>query len=290
MTESIPRNIGDFEVISKLGNGAIGEVYKVRKPSIHGPVALKIMHEELKYDNNLIRTFFEEVDAMSSLNHPNILLIFDKHMIDGTPAYTAQHHPTDLRKRINHGNLEREDLFKLAIGIASALEYTHKKRFRHMDLKPSNVYVSEQGEAVLGDYHLVRHLELESEITSSGGQGTPDYMSPEQRWNFQHRRPSRRIDQRSDIYSFGVLLYEMATGSLPKGGYQPISEHRSDLPKGLDQVVEKSFAEKPEQRYQDASEVVRDLKMLRSGRSLQGKRSWHTFSEKAVIAAAVVAG
>ena len=279
----IGRTISHYRVIEKLGSGGMGVVYKAEDIRLHRFVALKFLPDELAQDPQALPRFQREAQAASALNHPNICTIYDVGQQDSQYFIAMELlEGQTLQTRIGGRPLPLETLLDLALQIADALETAHRQSIVHRDLKPSNIFVTSRGDAKLLDFGLAKHLRLGSAVpadtpTFSGpitvrGQiiGTIAYMSPEQ-------VQDKDIDARSDIFSFGAVLYEMATGRCAFAGESTaavIAEILRGEPKSakvlnpavpdeLQRVIGKALEKDPADRYQSANDLMIDLRRLK---------------------------
>jgi serine/threonine protein kinase/Flp pilus assembly protein TadD len=267
---------GHYEILEKIGEGGYGEVYKGRDLHVPRFVALKFLYPHLINSKDAMLRFQQEARAVSALSHPNIVILhdFDTEADTGRVflvlEYLAGGTLKQLIRRITTaGPLNPADLLRYAVSIAAGLSHAHRHGIIHRDVKPSNIMFSEERIVKLTDFGLAK-AKTERDITEPGGNpGTVCYMSPEQILG-------RKLDHRTDIFSFGVVLYEMATGRLPfaassnyealqKITMQPVPlvrQTRPDLPEELDRIIQRATAKNPSERYQEMQEVENALLAL----------------------------
>ncbi len=282
-----PSRLKHYEIVSRLGSGGMGVVYRARDTRLGRTVALKMLHSELAHDDERSRRFEREARIVSALSHPGIATLYDFDR-DGETVFLTMElidGPT-LRERLSTGPLGIEEAFDCAIQVAEALAAAHTAGVVHRDLKPENVMRARSGYYKVLDFGVARarddegagttHLETRSWSTSAGAlMGTVSYMSPEQALGHV-------VDLRSDVFAFGVLLYEILTGNVPFRGANvvatadailhaepaPLTQLRKDVPAALERIVQRCLEKEPDRRYADAGAVVADLKAAREGREI----------------------
>jgi serine/threonine protein kinase len=263
--------ISHYHLLDKLGEGAMGEVYRAEDTRLRRTVALKFLAAGRLTDAGLRQRFLHEAQAAASLDHSNICTVYEVDDQDGeiflAMAYIDG--PT-LQKKISQRPLQLEEAVEIAIQIGEGLEAAHERGIVHRDIKSSNILLTSRGQAKITDFGLAI-LADQTRLTQTGAMvGTPGYMSPEQ-------ARSEGADARSDLWSLGVVLYEMVSGQLPFGGNtapaaifailhrepEPLTALRSGVPLELDRIVAKALAKNAAQRYQHVADILVDLRAVK---------------------------
>jgi predicted Ser/Thr protein kinase len=246
-----------LEILELLGRGGMGTVYKARQRNLDRFIALKVIPPDAAADPAFAERFAREARAMARLNHPNIVTVYDfSHENDFYWLMMEYVDGVNLRHALRAGHLQPREALAIVPQVCDALQYAHDQGVVHRDIKPENVLLDRTGRVKIADFGLAKLLgKGPDDFTLTRTQqvmGTPRYMAPE-----QIERPTT-VDHRADIYSLGVVLYEMLTGELPLGRFDPPS-HKVQVDVRIDQVVLRALEKAPERRYQRASEIKTDL-------------------------------
>src|SRR2546426_2187692 len=274
---AVGERIDRYEVVSLLGSGGMGEVYLAHDEKLDRKIALKLLPSHFTTNEERLRRFQQEARAASALNHPNIITIHEIGQVESRNFIATEFVDGEtLRQRMRHGPLSLHESLDIAIQVCGALAAAHKAGIVHRDIKPENIMLRHDGYVKVLDFGLAKLTEEHKSTTqvqaaenvnvSSGLlMGTVKYMSPEQAQGLQ-------VDARSDIFSFGVVLYEMIAGRAPFEGrtanelIAAILEKeppRANLPDGIRYLISKALRKKKEERYQTIADLMADLKGLR---------------------------
>ncbi|MAI70130.1 MAG: protein kinase [Rhodopirellula sp.] len=251
-----------LEIIKLVGTGGMAAVYKAKQPGLDRFVALKILPEEFSHDVKFALRFTREARTLAKLSHPNIISVFEFGNIGDTYYFLMEFiDGTTLREIVAGGQLAPEQALSIVPHLCDALQYAHDKRVVHRDIKPENILISSDGVVKIADFGLSRIIGNETHQTKLTGthqiMGTPRYMAPEQ------LESSRGVDHRADIYSLGVVFYEMLTGELPMGYFAAPSK-KVEIDVRLDEVVLRTLEKEPQRRYQTASQIKSDVQSITS--------------------------
>jgi eukaryotic-like serine/threonine-protein kinase len=282
----IGRTVSHYRIVEKIGGGGMGVVYKAEDITLGRPVALKFLPEELTKDPQALERFRREARAASALNHPNICTIYETGEDDGRNFMAMEFlEGVTLKERIRRKLPDLGELLEIGMEIAEGLDAAHAKGIIHRDIKPANIFISERGHAKILDFGLAKLTSRDLDATATQDPGSSDandltspgsaigtvaYMSPEQALG-------ESVDARTDLFSFGLVLYEMATGRQAFSGntaaviFHAILERQPAparivnpaIPVKLDEIIGKAIEKDPEIRYQHASDIRTDLRRLR---------------------------
>jgi serine/threonine protein kinase/TolB-like protein/Tfp pilus assembly protein PilF len=292
----VGQSLGHYRILSLLGKGGMGEVYRARDTKLDRTVALKLLPAELAANQERMRRFVREAKAASALNHPHVATIYEIGEAGGVSFIAMEYvEGRTLAAEINGRPLDAAKVIEIAAQVADALDEAHSKGITHRDIKPANLMLTPRGRVKVLDFGLAKvahpsgqdelsQFHAQSQTTPGVVMGTVAYMSPEQALG-------REVDHRSDIFSLGVALYEMATGQRPFRGAtasetidhilhsepEPLAQFNERVPAGLAQIVSKCLEKDREQRYQSARDLLTDLDQLKSG-SLSAPRALPTAS------------
>jgi len=273
MQNLVGKTLGKYRIVSKLGTGGMAEVYKAYQPGLNRYVAVKVMHSHLSQDADFLGRFEREALATGKLRHPNIVQAMDFDQDSNIYFMVMEfiNGPTlkdEFKYRIRQGKaFTLEEITRIFQALAEAIDYAHARKMVHRDLKPANVMINEEGHVLLTDFGIARIMGGTQHTATGAMAGTPAYMSPEQ-------GQGKHVDERSDIYALGIILYELVTGSVPYEADTPIAivlKHITEplpmprkvnpkLPESVERVILKAMSKAPQDRYQTAGDMGQALR------------------------------
>jgi serine/threonine protein kinase len=258
--EEIAALFPHLEIIGLLGQGGMGAVYKARQPALDRFVALKVLPSASAEDPGFAERFNREARALARLNHPNIVAVYDFGQAGGMPYFLMEYvEGSTLRQVAQAGRLSPRETLGIVVQICEALQFAHDEGVVHRDIKPENILLDAKGRVKIADFGIAKVLDqAPQDIALTGARevmGTAHYMAPEQ---FEH---PQSVDHRADIFSLGVVFYELLTGELPLGKFAPPSQ-KVQADARLDGVVLHTLEKEPDRRYQHASEVKTDVETI----------------------------
>ncbi len=256
----LARFFPELEILELIGRGGMGAVYKARQKRLDRFVALKILPASVSRAPAFAERFAREAQALARLTHSHIVAVHDSGQADGLFYFLMEFvDGMNLRQLLDAGKVAPKEALAIVPQICDALQYAHDKGIVHRDIKPENILLAKDGTVKIADFGLVKLVGLEAKDQTITGShevmGTPHYMAPEQVEHPQH------VDHRADIYSLGVVFYEMLTGELPIGRFAPPSR-KVQIDVRLDEVVLRALEKEPERRYQQASEVKTQVETI----------------------------
>jgi len=284
------RQIPGYQMLERLGAGAMATVYKAKQVSLDRHVAIKILPRKFSSNKQFIERFYAEGKAAAKLNHPNIVGAVDVGMAGETHYFVMEFVDglTVYDELVKHGRYSEKRAIEIAMGVAKALDHSHKQGFIHRDVKPKNVMITKQGVVKLADMGLARAVSDREAAEAEAGKafGTPYYISPEQ------IRGEVDVDQRADIYGLGCTLYHMVTGQVPFDGPNPSAvmhkhlrnepkapdELNPDLSNGVAEVIEAAMSKDRKARYASAADMLIDLEAVAKGEAPPQARKMFDFA------------
>src|SRR5512142_2234020 len=285
-----PTKIGRYEIRGELGRGGMATVYRAYDPSFEREVAIKVLPRELLHDPQFKDRFRREIKTIAALEHPAIVPVYDVGEEDDVPYFVMRYMSGgSLSQWISRGKFSLEDAARIIERVSSALAYAHKNGLVHRDLKPDNILFDNNGAPFISDFGVAKLLDSSTSMTGSGIIGTPAYMSPEQ-------AQGEKVDNRSDIYGLGVIIFQMLSGHQPYNATTPMGvavKHITDpvpeilkanpgLPAETDTIIKTAMAKDPQLRYQTATELAHALSDAAFGKG-QGRAT--KAGEMATVAA-----
>lgn len=266
MSFQIGEQVGAYQIEGKLGQGGMATVYRAYHPALERYVAIKVLHSVFAADEAFIRRFRREARLVAQLDHPNIVPIYDFAEQNGHPYLVMRWVEGEtLRERLSRGMLHKVEIAQVAAAVANALDYAHAQGVLHRDVKPSNIMIGKDGRIAITDFGLARLAEAgESTLSQNMMLGTPQYISPEQ------ARGNGELDKRADIYSLGVVLFELVCGRVPfqsETSYTLVHDHiftpppkagelNGRVPASMEVILKKALAKNPTERYESSGELV----------------------------------
>lgn len=262
-----PTKIGRYEIRGELGRGGMATVYRAWDPSFEREVAIKVLPRELLHDPQFHDRFRREIKTIAALEHPAIVPVYDVGEEDGVPYFVMRYMSGgSLTQWISKGKFTLEDAARIIERVSSALAYAHKNGLVHRDLKPDNILFDNNGDPFISDFGVAKLLDSSTNMTGSGIIGTPAYMSPEQ-------AQGEKVDNRSDIYGLGVIIFQMLSGQQPYSSTTPMGvavKHITDpvpeilkvdpsLPPATDKIIKTAMAKNRDERYPTATDLARAL-------------------------------
>jgi serine/threonine protein kinase len=263
--------VGPYQIQKQLGQGGMATVYKAYHPALDRYVAIKVMDASLSKEQGFIERFRREARVVARLDNSHIVPVYDFDEQDGQPYIVLKFiDGQNLVDRMRASPISRSEILKIISAVGNGLQYAHNRGVLHRDVKPSNVLMASDGKVYLTDFGLARILESTSSLTGDMIVGTPHYMSPEQAMN------AEKLDEGTDIYSFGIMIYEMVIGCLPFDGdttFSVIEDHihkapplptsiKPDLPVEVERVILKTLEKQRSDRYAKVSDLVNAFKKV----------------------------
>ena len=282
MQNIIGQSLGRYQILEQLGEGGMATVYKAYDTRLDRYVAIKVIRNDLfgpTLLERMLKRFEREAKALAKLSHPNIVKVLDYGEHNGAPYLVLEYLPGGtLKGQVMGRPIPWQEAVRLLLPIAGALDYAHEQKIIHRDVKPANILLTEKGQPMLSDFGIAKILEMKEEFTLTGsgtGIGTPEYMAPEQGMG-------KEVDARTDIYSLGIVLYELVTGRKPYTADTPMAvvlkhmtdplprprQYIADLPDIVERVLLKALAKDPQDRYSKISEFADALENADQSRNI----------------------
>ena len=258
---------GRYELHELVGSGGMSNVFRAHDRLLERSVAIKVLHEHYSADEDYVERFRREARSVAQLAHPNIVTVIDRGEEDGRQYIVFEYvEGENLKGLLSHGALPVDEALRYGLQIAGALDFAHKRGLVHRDVKPQNVLLTEEGEPKVTDFGIARSVDVKSVTQSGTVVGTSDYIAPEQ-------ARGEQVDQRTDIYSLGVVLYELLSGEVPYSGdnfvavamqhlHEPVPsvlDRRRDVPVRLDLAVQRAMAKDPADRFESMEQLIDEL-------------------------------
>jgi serine/threonine protein kinase len=257
--------IGSYVVTGKIGQGGIAEIFRAKQESLERDVAIKILFARFSDDSEILRRFERESVVIARLNHPNIVHVIDKGKTGNRYYFVMEYvDGTSLREVMDSQKIPVRAKLEMVAQVCKALDYAHKNGVIHRDIKPANILVDREGNPMVADFGIAQIVSSgDADVTASDlVMGTLAYMSPEQKVS------STNVDQTTDIYALGVIIYEILVGKKPLGRFKMPSELDSNIPPEYDVIVQKCLAQEPKDRFQTAEELkIAILNVIGGGKS-----------------------
>jgi serine/threonine-protein kinase len=259
--------VGRYELEELVGSGGMSNVFRAHDRLLERTVALKILHEQYTRDEDYVERFRREARAVAQLTHPNIVTVIDRGEQDGRQFIVFEFvEGQNLKELSAQGPLDPREAIRLTLQVAHALSFAHARGLVHRDVKPQNVLLNEDGQAKVTDFGIARSLDVHGVTQTGTVLGTSDYIAPEQ-------ARGQKVDPKTDIYSLGVVLYELLTGEVPFSGDNFVAvamrhvsepapsvlEHRPDCPLRLDLAIQRAMAKDPADRFASMDELCAEL-------------------------------
>jgi serine/threonine protein kinase/tetratricopeptide (TPR) repeat protein len=285
---------GNYRVVDEISRGAMGIVYRAEQVNLKRIVALKLLMAGERASQDQIERFYRETQAVAKLRHPNIIPIYDMGIVGERHYFTMEYvEGKSLEEIIGRSPISQEQALDIVVQVGKALAHAHERGIIHRDVKPGNILMDKTGHVRVTDFGLAKEIKKGRNVTRSGVTvGTPHYMSPEQACG-----GSAVVDQRTDVYSLGAVLYELLTGRPPYDGDTPVEivlnviqeepprprKLRPGIPKDLETICMKALEKDPARRYRTADDLLRDIERFRAGEPIEARPSTFVYSVRKKI-------